>query len=54
MDDGTETVEWLNSFVGRYWQNFEKELSQTLWATIDGVLETSMISGMVNSLLMLE
>ncbi|KAJ3069127.1 hypothetical protein HDU98_007809 [Podochytrium sp. JEL0797] len=41
LETDTETVEWFNRFLDRFWIQFEPALSQTLKDTIDPVLASS-------------
>ena len=41
MDTDKETVEWLNSFLSKFWLNYEPSLSQSNADSVNSVLESN-------------
>ncbi|KAJ3370159.1 hypothetical protein HDU91_006565, partial [Kappamyces sp. JEL0680] len=46
VDSDTETVEWFNQLLARYWANMEIALSAQLKDTIDSILDPIKIAGL--------
>ena len=41
MDSDSESVEWMNSFIQRFWEQFENDLSNQIKSTLDPILASS-------------
>ena len=46
LDSDKEYVEWFNEFLGRFWLNFEPELSKGLKDSIGATLDTIKVPGL--------